>query len=64
MKFKYVLIFFVLFVVILLLVFFIVFVIGGVSGVKVDYQVQGKIGEVVMNFYDIVLLIVVNCCYL
>ncbi|EAP1626179.1 arylsulfatase, partial [Salmonella enterica] len=27
--------------------------IGGASGAKVDYQVQGKIGEVVMNPYDI-----------
>ncbi|HFV9494631.1 TPA: aryl-sulfate sulfotransferase N-terminal domain-containing protein, partial [Salmonella enterica subsp. enterica serovar Chester] len=29
------------------------FAIGGASGAKVDYQVQGKIGEVVMNPYDI-----------
>ena len=27
--------------------------IGGASGAKVDYQVQGQIGEIIVNPYDI-----------
>ncbi|TSG33036.1 arylsulfatase, partial [Salmonella enterica subsp. enterica serovar Derby] len=53
MKFKYALTSLALSVAILSSVPSTAFAIGGASGAKVDYQVQGKIGEVVMNPYDI-----------
>lgn len=53
MKFKYALTSLALSVAILSSVPSTSFDIGGASGAKVDYQVQGKIGEVVMNPYDI-----------
>lgn len=49
MKFKYALTSLALSVAILSSVPSTAFAIGGASGAKVDYQVQGKIGEVVMN---------------
>ncbi|ESJ87109.1 transferase [Salmonella enterica subsp. enterica serovar Braenderup str. CFSAN000756] len=53
MKFKYALTSLALSVAILSSVPSTAFAIGGASGAKVDYQVQGKIGEVVMTPYDI-----------
>ncbi|MDV2059197.1 aryl-sulfate sulfotransferase [Salmonella enterica] len=53
MKFKYALTSLALSVAVLSSVPSTAFAIGGASGAKLDYQVQGQIGEVVMNPYDI-----------
>lgn len=53
MKFKYQLTFLVLSAVCLSSLPSVALAIGGASGPRVDYQVQGKIGEIIMNPYDI-----------